>query len=76
MGGFFRVLLLCAGLILPDVALAQGLTALARVDADRSELVDTRRGVEMRLGLSQAVPFRVFTLEAPSRLVLDFSDVA
>ena len=76
MGGLFRIFVICAGLLWPGLAAGQDLTALARVDADRSELVDTRRGVEMRLGLSQAVPFRVFTLEAPSRLVLDFSEVA
>lgn len=29
-------------------------------------------GADMRLGLTAAVPFRVFTLDAPARLVMDF----
>ena len=31
--------------------------------------------LEVNLGLSQAVPYRVFTLDAPARLVLDFREV-
>lgn len=57
-------------------ALAQGLTALARVDAAASRVADTPDGAELELGLSQPVPFRVFTLDAPRRLILDFSEVA
>jgi len=55
---------------------AQDLTALARVDGAQSSLADTRRGVSLRLQLSQPVPYRVFTLDTPRRLVLDFSEVA
>lgn len=57
-------------------ALAQGLTALARVDAGASAVRDVPGGAELVLGLSQPVPYRVFTLDAPRRLVLDFSEVA
>jgi N-acetylmuramoyl-L-alanine amidase len=56
-------------------AAAQGLTALARVDPQRSHLAATGEGAELVLGLSQPVPYRVFTLTAPRRLVLDFSEV-
>ncbi|MCG6903980.1 MAG: N-acetylmuramoyl-L-alanine amidase [Rhodobacter sp.] len=58
------------------VADAQGLTALARVDAAASAVQDTSGGAELVLQLSQPVPYRVFTLDAPRRLVLDFSEVA
>ncbi|WPY94733.1 N-acetylmuramoyl-L-alanine amidase [Limimaricola variabilis] len=55
---------------------AQEFTGLARLDADESAVVDRRGGgVEIDLSLSQAVPWRVFTLNAPRRLVLDFSEV-
>ena len=64
-------LALCAGSVT-----AQGLTALARVDPAASSLRDAGRGVELVLALSQPVPYRVFTLEDPRRLVLDFSEVA
>ncbi len=61
---------------LADGVSAQGLTALARVDADRSFVQDAAHGVDLTLSLSQPVPYRVFTLDAPRRLVLDFSEVA
>ncbi len=51
------------------------LTALARVEARASQLVDRRGGVELTLTLSQGVPYRVFTLDDPRRLVLDFYEV-
>ncbi len=35
----------------------------------------TRSGVELRLDLSQGVPWRVFTLSEPDRLVVDFREV-
>jgi len=57
-------------------AAAQGLTALARVDPAASFVVDSGGGVRVELALSQPVPFRVFTLDVPRRLVLDFSEVA
>ena len=56
-------------------AWAQDFTALARVDNARSSIADNNGGVELRLGLSQPVPFRVFTLDAPWRLVMDFSEI-
>ncbi len=58
------------------VATAQEFTGLARVLAADSRVTDgTRDEVELNLHLSQGVPYRVFTLDAPHRLVLDFQEV-
>jgi N-acetylmuramoyl-L-alanine amidase len=54
---------------------AQDLSGLARVDVAASSIADTARGVEMVLSLSQGVPYRVYTLDAPRRLVVDFREV-
>jgi N-acetylmuramoyl-L-alanine amidase len=60
----------------PDLVAAQGLQALARLDAVRSEVTARASGdVDIRLKLTQAVPYRVFTLDDPVRLVLDFREV-
>ncbi len=52
-----------------------GFSALARVDMGTSRLEDLGDGLRLRLALSQGVPFRVFTLAEPARLVLDFREV-
>ncbi|WP_299409485.1 N-acetylmuramoyl-L-alanine amidase [uncultured Roseobacter sp.] len=55
---------------------AQELTAVARVDPASSQIEEGWFGkAEVSLHLSQGVPFRVFTLAAPPRLVVDFRDV-
>lgn len=54
---------------------AQELSALARPDLQRSSLLDLDGGVQLRLVLSQPVPYRVFTLADPPRLVVDFREV-
>ena len=52
------------------------LTALARLDPAASGLADTASGgVTLDLALSQPVPFRVFLLADPPRLVIDFSEL-
>ena len=57
-------------------AFAQGsLTALARADSGASSFVDQGDALEMKLRLSQPVPFRIFTLDEPRRIVVDFSEV-
>ncbi|MCP3970446.1 MAG: AMIN domain-containing protein [Rhodobacteraceae bacterium] len=73
--GRFRLIWSLAALMFAGQVAAQGLTALARVDAGGSQVVDAGRGARLELGLSQPVPFRVFTLAEPYRLVLDFSEV-
>ncbi|MEO0372947.1 MAG: N-acetylmuramoyl-L-alanine amidase [Pseudomonadota bacterium] len=55
--------------------LSQELSGLARVVAERSTMQDVSGGVEITLDLTQGVPFRVFTLAEPERLVMDFREV-
>ncbi|WP_298290704.1 N-acetylmuramoyl-L-alanine amidase [uncultured Litoreibacter sp.] len=43
---------------------------------ENSAITDNGLGVEVALALTQAVPYRVFTLDAPMRLVIDFREVA
>ncbi|MCA8867608.1 MAG: N-acetylmuramoyl-L-alanine amidase [Rhodobacteraceae bacterium] len=62
--------------ILPAAGFSQQLQALARLDATRSQISDRRSGdLDISLKLTQAVPYRVFTLNHPVRLVLDFREV-
>lgn len=67
--------LLLAFLAWGGTAISQELQALARVDAARSKIVDEENGVTLELGLSQPVPWRVFALANPARIVLDFREV-
>ena len=71
-----KVWVLVLGLVLGPVgAVAQDLSALARLVPEQSSLVDRRGGVEVALALSQPVPWRVRVLDAPPRLVLDVREV-
>lgn len=55
---------------------AQEFTALARLDPAASRIeTDEDGALEVTLYLSQAVPWRIFTLDEPMRLVLDFSEL-
>jgi N-acetylmuramoyl-L-alanine amidase len=59
-------------------ATAQGtFTSLARILGDDGiRILDARDGrTEVALTLSQPVPWRVFTLDAPRRLIIDFAEV-
>ena len=56
-------------------AAAQDLRALARVLPEASRLEDDGQGALLELALSQAVPYRVFLLDDPARVVLDFREV-
>ena len=67
--------LICALSVASHVK-AQELSALARVDPEASTIQDGWWGrTDLSLYLSQGVPFRVFTLDAPARLVVDFREV-
>lgn len=55
---------------------APGLGALARVVPDTSQLWAEDGGVSLNLSLSQPVPFRVFSLADPARIIVDFREVA
>ena len=57
-------------------AAAQDLSALARLDSARSSVRAEGQGLAIDLHLSQAVPYRVFNLDNPPRLVADFREVA
>lgn len=75
---FILTILLAFSCALTAVAaLAQGdaLRAVARVDPGASQIELGRRGAQVRLTLSQPVPWRVFTLTDPARLVIDFQEV-
>lgn len=54
---------------------AEELSALARVDPMRSALVATGEALELRLALSQPVPWRVRMLDNPPRMVIDTREV-
>jgi N-acetylmuramoyl-L-alanine amidase len=56
-------------------ALAQDLTALARLDPQSSFIGDAGQGIAVSLALSQPVPWRLRVLETPPRLVLDVREV-
>jgi N-acetylmuramoyl-L-alanine amidase len=67
---------LMTGWAMTGVAQAQEFSGLARIDAARSAITDLKGdGVQIELFLSQGVPYRLFTLDAPLRLVLDFQEV-
>ncbi|MCG7626191.1 N-acetylmuramoyl-L-alanine amidase [Epibacterium sp. MM17-32] len=68
-------LILSCVALLPGAAQAQGFSALARVLPEQSRLEDSGAGVALQLGLSQGVPYRIFALDDPYRLVLDFQEV-
>ncbi len=73
MQRFLMMLALYAGLCMP--ATAQELMALARVDPASSRIEDGYWGrTTLTLHLSQGVPFRVFLLDEPARLVVDFRE--
>ncbi len=69
--------LLCAALWgMPAHAQSQDFSGLARVDMAQSKIADRGRGqATINLALSQGVPWRVFTLDEPRRLVIDFREV-
>lgn len=64
------------GQTVPSQAQTQGFSGLARIDAAASRIEDLASGGAMiTLRLSQGVPYRLFTLNDPPRLVLDFQEV-
>ncbi|MEQ6247845.1 N-acetylmuramoyl-L-alanine amidase [Sulfitobacter sp. HNIBRBA3233] len=66
--------LICVLGLIPQVS-AQEMLALARVDPAASTVEDGWFGRStLRLHLSQGVPFRVFTLDDPARLIVDFRE--
>jgi len=74
---FFRIVQILAVLLAAAPgADAQDLQALARLDVTKSVITEKLSGdVTVTLALSQAVPYRVFTLTDPMRLVVDFKEL-
>lgn len=71
-----RVLAAVALTLFGVAASAQGFGVAARIDADASRITGSGgTGVAIDLTLSQGVPYRIFTLDNPWRLVLDFQEV-
>ncbi|MEM9580284.1 MAG: N-acetylmuramoyl-L-alanine amidase, partial [Pseudomonadota bacterium] len=56
-------------------AFAQGFTALARLEADASQITRVEDALKVDLALTQGVPYRAYVLAEPARLVLDFQEV-
>jgi N-acetylmuramoyl-L-alanine amidase len=75
----FKKITVFAGFLLWVIASnasAQELRALARVDAGQSSIADlSYRELEVTLKLSQPVPYRIFALTEPNRIVFDFKEV-
>lgn len=62
--------------LLASMASAQDFSGLARLDPAASRVSDDgKRGAQINLALSQGVPWRLFTLDEPRRLVIDFREV-
>mgnify|MGYP005986962193 CR=1 FL=1 len=68
-----RLIVLC--LLLAKPLSAQEFSAIATVDMAQSSLRDTRDGIALDLQLSIPVPYRVFKLDDPRRVVLSFREV-
>ncbi len=66
---------ICALFLAASPVVAQEFSALARLDVTQSGAQDRFASVEVALFLSQPVPYRVFTLDDPRRLVMDFREV-
>lgn len=62
--------------VMPARLQAQELSGLARVDVGYSQIRDTwGGGLSVELALTQGVPYRVYTLDQPRRLVMDFREI-
>ncbi|MGB3148421.1 MAG: N-acetylmuramoyl-L-alanine amidase [Paracoccaceae bacterium] len=76
MLGASRAMLLAVLLIaLPLAVAAQGLHGLATLDVGASRVEDHGQGLQIRLRLSQPVPYRVSFLNQPARMIVDFQEV-
>lgn len=60
--------------VLPGLA-ADNARALARVSEEGAVIADVGGQVAIDIPLSQSVPWRIFTLDQPPRIVIDFSEV-
>ena len=70
-----RAIVIWLTLALPAMAQDPNFSGLARLDVAQSQVRDVAGALDVTLYLSQPVPFRVFTLDNPRRLVVDFREV-
>ncbi|SLN16032.1 N-acetylmuramoyl-L-alanine amidase AmiA precursor [Roseovarius albus] len=70
-----RIILACILWCSAFVANAQDFSGLARLQGENNAFTDKRGGVQLDLTLTQGVPWRVFTLDNPPRLVVDFREI-
>ena len=69
-------IILCASLCAVPASAQEGaLSALAKLNANASEIAAAGDGLAVTLSLSQPVPWRVRVLNGPPRLLLDFREV-
>ncbi|MEO0567653.1 MAG: N-acetylmuramoyl-L-alanine amidase [Pseudomonadota bacterium] len=68
------VMCLC-GVFSANQLTAHDFSGLALSNMESSRVIDNGTGLQLDLSLSQGVPWRVFTLIEPPRLVLDFREV-
>ena len=76
--GIFRALSVPALVILatlPASAQMPEAPALARIDAGASRIEDFGADLRIELAMNKPVPWRVFTLDDPRRLIADFAEV-
>ena len=59
--------------LLAGAARAQEFSGLARLEPGQSRIADEGRGLTLNLALDQAVPWRLYLLDAPRRLVVELS---
>lgn len=57
------------------LAQTQNLTALARLTGGGIAVHETRQGLNLIIEMTQPLPWRIFTLENPKRVVVDFSEL-
>jgi N-acetylmuramoyl-L-alanine amidase len=72
----FRVLALILTLLSGTASAQEGSRALARLEAGPSFVELSKKGGQIELWLSQPVPYRIFTIAEPRRLVIDFNELA
>ena len=76
MSRTLKVMALVGATLLAAPVQAQDFSGLARLDLSESQITDeSSRRASVDLSLSQGVPWRVFTLDDPRRLVIDFREV-
>lgn len=76
MSRLLKCMAVAGAAIWGTMVFAQDFSGLARLDLSNSQIVDQgNRRANIDLALSQGVPWRVFTLDDPRRLVIDFREV-